>query len=448
MNDLDIRKYILDTDADKKHYFTSLVSAAREKGLMSEAEYSMLQEELLLILADRTFRYNDKKSTSVTVATAKELLNSVIYTVGLALKQCPTPDEAVRVLKRESLKKLYEDGLAAVKKKLNVSRSLQKHLLNRLVKTENKFIRACVEDELNEFFESYSPEYFAHGGDLWFAYEPYTGFPELCGIEFIEQYLRDAEAENSFCLLFDRSDLHHLLCGVAADYPLIPMNIFEPAIFCVLGLLLCGKAPDKLDLTSGDVALLHDTFLNRTEEETAQLLLSAAEKLPEHFTLEENVKSYILRCIPKLSLTLVSAVRQGITDKVFIRQAFPENSRFISLSRAPRMSDADYRMMISKLLLLRDPEQRVSLILSSVSCAEDLIDAVHDGELVREEIDAVADRLGFSEFVILLSKLGDTDFGGTESDRLLYEALERRKKELSENDLRQVKEIIRALADA
>lgn len=445
MNELEIRKYILDSDADGKHYFTSLVTKAREKGLIRDAEYSVIQEELLLILADRTFKFNDRKSSSVTVANAKGLLNSVIYTVGLKLKTCPSADAAVKALRSESVKDMFTEGNKIVHQKLNMCRSLQKLLLSRLFKTHNKFIRACLEDELNEFFETYQPDYFAQGDDLWFAYEPYAGFPDLAGIEFIEQYLRDADAENTFCLHFDSDDIHHLLCGITPEYPLAPMNIFEPVILSCIGLILNGRNPSGLDLSATDTFNIYDLFTGKTKDEIRKLILSACEKLPEYFYLEDNVKEYILRIIPKLIITVENAANKEILDKVFVRPAYPENAPYITMANAPGMSDVDYRMMISKLELMQPGDDRVSLILSSVMNTDDLTDAVHDAALTDKETASLVDRLEYKDFVLLYAKHKNSAFASAGSDKLIFDALESRKDGLSEEEKKQLESIIKAL---
>lgn len=445
MSELDIRRYLLDTDTDPKNYFTSLVAKAREKDIIKEAEYAMIQEELLLILADQTFKFNNRQSTSISVANAKGLLNSIAYTVGIQLKTFPSPDAAVMALRRDSVKNLFNAGNKIVHQKTEKSRSIQKHLLTHLFKTKNKFIRSCLEDDINDFFSAYSPDYFAYGDDLWFAYEPYTGFPNLAGIEFIEQYLRDAEAENSFCLLFDSEDIHHLLCGVSADYALAPINIFEHVILSAIGLVLNDRSPVTLDLSATDVFNIYDIFAGKDSDEIKEVIVSACEKLMFYLNIPENVRSYILRSIPKLSAAVESALKREILDKIFVRPAYPENSAFITLAKQPRMDNADYKMLTAKLLVTVDSEEKVSLILSSVKSAEDLTDAVNDGELTKDEITSLVERLDYKEFVILYAKNISAAFSSRENDVILFEALDKRRNELSDDEKKQFDSIVKAL---
>ena len=77
-----------------------------------------------------------------------------------------------------------------------------------------------------------------------------AGRPKLCGIEFVERYLRYIDAENAFLLLFPSDKCDGLLRELAKDYADSPVNLFEPILLCALALAHFGREPQRLDLSA------------------------------------------------------------------------------------------------------------------------------------------------------------------------------------------------------
>lgn len=103
----------------------------------------------------------------------------------------------------------------------------------------------------------YRPQFSAHEIHITADYPLLAGRPDLDGIEFIEQYLRCFEAENSFCKQFQPQDIHELLCGLTQDYQSIPMNLFEFVSLSALGLVMLKRRPQRLNLSKEDIEILY-----------------------------------------------------------------------------------------------------------------------------------------------------------------------------------------------
>lgn len=80
-------------------YLVSLLAEARRCGLLPQAEMERFQMDSLSLLAVQSERYNGGASSSIRVEKAQELLAGVYYTVGAALKACPTPEAALELLR-------------------------------------------------------------------------------------------------------------------------------------------------------------------------------------------------------------------------------------------------------------------------------------------------------------------------------------------------------------
>ena len=83
----------------------------------------------------------------------------------------------------------------------------------------------------------------------------------------------------AFCRLFGSLAVHRLLLGLSPDYAQLPVNIFEPVLIAALGLVMVGRLPSGLDLTTYDILLLEDTFESKTKEQIESALCTALNRL-------------------------------------------------------------------------------------------------------------------------------------------------------------------------
>lgn len=178
-------------------YFLSLLDQAHLGGLLSDTDLSRIQAELLMFLAEQTELWSRGKSSSIPVEKAQELMVSILFVIGLKLKSCRTPEQAVELLKSESLRFLFEEGMKLVRRKAVISRHLQKRVTDHLLDTPNVYYRATIVDGIDGFFKLYRPQFAAHEIHITADYPVFAGRPELAGIEFIEEYLHCIEAENA-----------------------------------------------------------------------------------------------------------------------------------------------------------------------------------------------------------------------------------------------------------
>lgn len=78
------------------NYFLSLLAAGAKQGILTDADLARLQSESFALLAAQTATYTGGESSSARTETAQALLDSVFYTLGIALKDFPTPDAALQ----------------------------------------------------------------------------------------------------------------------------------------------------------------------------------------------------------------------------------------------------------------------------------------------------------------------------------------------------------------
>lgn len=445
MEALDILHPIKEELLNPKYYFQSLIEQARFCNLLSDKDLAVIQADLLSILVEQTEKWNKGESSSIPTEKAQDIMTSVLFVIGIQLKSYQTPEQAVDVLKSESLKLLFENGLKLVRRKMAISRQLQKRILNNLLDTPNVYYHSTVADGIDGFFKLYRPQFSAHEIHITADYPVLAGRPALDGIEFIENYLRCIEAENAFCVCFKPQDIHHLLCGLTLDYRSIPLNIFEPVILSALGLVMLYRSPKKLNLNEDDISALYRQFSHQSEKDIQASLKKALLSLNKEMDILQSSKRYIMMCLQKLAASIKNAVLTKTLDKVFLVPAYPESEPKIIISYGDRMNDIKYQKLVDRILQIDSSEEKITLILNEVHSLADLLDILSDTELYAEDFKLLVNMLSPSEFVMLLSQYPNDDFLDRENEQLLFTALQERKQQLSIKEKQQVELALKAL---
>lgn len=429
-----------------KDYFLSLIEEGRICSLISDVQIEQLQFELLGLLTKITELYTKGESTSIPVEKAQDILASILFVLGLALKTYPTPDHALKALKVNSLQMIFEKGLSIIRRKLAIAHHLQKRILDNLLNTPNVYYRSTIEDGINGFFKLYRPKFAAHEIHITADYPTYLERPALNGIEFIEQYLRYLNAENDFCTCFLPDDIHQLLSGLTPDYPSIPMNLFEPVILSSLGLIMTGHSPKKLNLSQRDIDDLYRKFQGKSKIDIQQQLKMAFSILEGVLHVPKHSKNYAIMCLPKLSETIYQTVLMGTLDKVFLVPTNPEQTSIITFSYDEQMGDREYSLLVAKIIEASTSEEKVKLIMQQIASLADLLDVINDAELCELDFQLLVKSLPLSSFAILLKEFSNDYFFSREGEEYLYAALQKRKATLNATQIMQLEKVLSMLS--
>ena len=434
----DILRLIPAESLNPQYYFPSLVEKAMARGLLTAGDLSKMQLELLAILAQQAEQWSRGESSSIPVEKARDLMDSVLFVIGIQLKACRAPEQAVDRLKSEPLQALFEGGIKLVGRKMARARHLQKQIAGHLLDTPNVYYRATIVDGINGFFRLYRPWFAAHEIHITADYPVLAGRPKLMGIEFIEAYLRCVEVENAFCLCFDPGKIHQLLRGLTPDYPSVPLNLFEPVLLSALGLVMVHRHPAGLDLDEDDLCRLYQQFSGETEHGIRDRLKVAFSLLENTMPLPRGTRRYAFLCIPGIAAAIQNAVKMKTLDHVFLLPALPEGESGITPVYGDRMEDRKYRNLVEQILRTDSGEEKAALILREVHTLGDLLEILADGELGEEELELVINRLPPAVFAALLVQIPSDDFLREEHETLLYRALQKRKQRLSPEEARQL----------
>ena len=278
---------------DGQAYLASLLREGVRAGALSQAEADRALYGAMEILREQAEKLTQRRSSSVRAEIAQELLDSVLFTAGVALKAYPTQEEAAAALRTLPFGDLFRAGQARIRRKLAAARLMHTRLAGELFLSPNVFWRGSAVDGIGGFFTAYRPDLFAQRTLITADYPTYLPLPPLCGIEFIERYLETLFWENRFCLAYSPGAADALLRGFRADYAEIPMNLYGVLLASSLGCVLSRRPARSL---MPDTAYLARRFSDARELETA--LGAAAPLLCEELSLDARTAAYVTRSIP------------------------------------------------------------------------------------------------------------------------------------------------------
>lgn len=89
-----------------------------------------LQAGLYALLCELAARASKGKSSSLRIERAEELLESAMFSLGMALKAEPTPEEALKKLKSTQIRTLFAEGQKLIGRKILICRALHKNYVN------------------------------------------------------------------------------------------------------------------------------------------------------------------------------------------------------------------------------------------------------------------------------------------------------------------------------
>lgn len=291
-------------------YFISLLEQAEETGLLCPAEADRLRQECLLLLEKRCAECCPG-SSSIPVARAQELLISICYTVGVALKVAPSPEAALTMLRESGIQPLYCAGMVRIQHKIEAARTLHRRLKRELCVLPNEFYRPTAVEGIEGFFKLYRPEFSAQETHITADYPTLLPIERCTGIEFIEQYVRNLYCENRFFRAFPLQTICSLLEHIEGYRPQLMMALCEPVLAAALACALTGRSVRSL---RWDHAALERMLMSGTTAQTEQLLRRAWKQAGAALELPQSVRHYLEACLPPLAARLRHAAVNGGLD--------------------------------------------------------------------------------------------------------------------------------------
>ncbi len=295
------KKYCVNAGAlCPRTYTESLLAEGLRCGLLTDDDILQIQTALIFLLAETTDRYTANQSTSIREETAQELLQSILYTVGIRLKAESSPEDAVQLLRKRPLKVLAAEGLAKIERRCSACRILLQKLKRHPIPVSNLYYRTVLCQDIPMFFRIYRPEFSAHLTHVSLDYPLYLYDFSEDGIEGIASYLQIFFYETAFCRYYTEDVLHRFLSAQHAEYPSAMCNLFAPVFAETLGLLSIGRSPQRLNMLPEEWERLSARCENRMDALT-DILHASLDQLQTAMHVSNGAMQYYRRCITPLA---------------------------------------------------------------------------------------------------------------------------------------------------
>lgn len=262
-------------------YLEDLLAEAERVGALTETDAARIQYNVLELLKKRLESFYGKRTSSVPDEVAEEWMESVLYTVSLALRANHDPDAALRMLCDTPMELLYQKGLRYCRILLRDVRVLTAKLQAEETPAFHPFYRAAIGRDLPAFVRSYKPDSRAHEHSFFPTYAVTETKNTLSGVLFVRAYAERLLAETRFCNLFDRAELSYVLSSPRARGANILETVLRQAS---VGVLALGTI--TLQATQEDARFVRETFDAHKAKEQLQIAFA---RFPFVFSVLERL---------------------------------------------------------------------------------------------------------------------------------------------------------------
>lgn len=369
-------------------------------------------DELLLLLRSELIHYVGGETTSVSELTARNILQSIQYTLSLAREGGNTFSRFTRGQQR--LKELYSE-----------SADLYKEILELGLIIPLDTFYGTVYREVRQFFRLYDPQYAAHECPSLMDYPTAIEVDEAPGIVYMHTYLMRLLAESRIISRIPESLREALLSSYERKYDMIvrsfPVNFFEIMIHQAFASAL------TLDSLGHDLSSLWFAGLNEKDlsswlmpPEAYELnlsILSAMSISERKEFLERIVRAVIVSLgdLSKHDLHYLQEIAERwiVLFESALMNECPRNMILYSSvlpasENAPtffvegeQMTDEAYADLLEKLACAPDSTAQTSLIRNTVRSGHDLLDLLREDFWLPGEKEAFLATISEEERTVL-----------------------------------------------
>lgn len=245
--------------------------------------------------------------TSVTTETARELMESMVYTLESAGGLAPGAD----------IEALLTKGQAVLEEK----RDRARHFLRLAEASAPEFQTRYYGEALrllDRYLQTYDHLHMAHRSPEGLDYPLLLPVPEpLRGIDRALYDLGCLWTENEILHRFSPDALAELIDAAPPDYWFPPQNQCEQALWNAMGKALLGRRPEPLLLTAGEPNALLCLLQGKDRELLRALFSDALAQVCSALDLAEHTARYAAGAIDGLLPRLIAALPGGNVSPFF-----------------------------------------------------------------------------------------------------------------------------------
>lgn len=419
-----IEKYtfFLEHNFSEDHYFKDLLVSCYEKKLLDDTTFKKISYERLELLKTQLKYYTKDESSSVMVEVAENLLEGIDYTIGFYLKTFNTLELIIEELKNNTLSHMLETGRDLIKETFAESKKLLEYIMKNKLKINNYSYDDTIDHGIPLFFKEYEYFFTPHEGSGSIDYQLYMDNMNYKGIEYIRNYLKILSLENEFCSYFDIYEINELLNGYDKNSEVLLINVFELVLINSLGLIICDKPLNSLNLSNGDRELIKSKLEKLSTEKLQEELLKCVAKCFAILSIEnKDLVNYIKKSTIKLTEWLYESIKLNKLETVFI--SFNENidEEFIEYIDGQKLSNTAFKNLSEKIRECSSIQDKIKLINNNIKSLEDLIDMLNAECLFEDEFMLLFKSSSKTHIILLAKHISDFSFNNDYEKEWYYE---------------------------
>lgn len=416
-----IQKYncSIENNFKEESFFKDVLLTCYEKKLLNDNILARIYYERMELLRVKLKYYTKDESSSVMVEVAESILQCIDYTIGIYLKNFHDLQLIIEELKHTSLSDMLKMGHDLIKNKILKCKKLFKVIKVNKLKVDNYSYNDTIDYGISVFFKEYNDFFAAHETPGSIDYQLYIDNMDYIGIEYIYNYLYNLSLENEFCNKFYISEINKLLKGYDKKSELLLINIFELILINSLGLIICKKDLNSLNINSLDREIIKNKLEKLSLEELQKELLKDAKICIKILDIKNiELITYIKKSILKITPLINERIKLNKLETIFI--SFEEEcNEIIEYIDGIKMTNSEFKKLTEEIRECFLVEDKISLIKNNIKSLEDLVDMLNADCLFGDEYITFFKSLSKMEIVLLSKYISDLSFG-CEYEKDLY----------------------------
>jgi hypothetical protein len=385
-------------------YLQSLLIYLVSAGQLPEETFFAVKEQLFALTGKQANSFTQGDSSSVTDETAQQLLQSIVYSIGAALKKAENKEQLAQTIQDHTMETLFWRGQEIIKAQTAQGQALLKAVQESRVGINNAVYSDTIEKSLPMFFKYYDIQFMAQEIPCDIDYPLYFMVDGLDGIEYILEYMQRLYPENMFCSFFPPENMERLLTAACPGYNASTVvNLFGPVFSNAVGLTMIHRDVKDLDISAGDRDKLRDMLQPLPQNERKRRILRAADALCATLSCP-GLSAYLKCACGPLCVRLTAQLEsQGGLEQIFV--SFPKKITDQAYYQdGAQMPDEDLRQLINEISDCWDLDKQAAMVRERVHSIQDLTEVINacfdDAECV-----AIFELLSDAELAELLKVL-------------------------------------------
>jgi hypothetical protein len=403
--------YSIKSNFSEGDFFKDVLLSCYEKKLLDDNFLARIYYERMELLKENLKYYTKDESSSIMIEVAESIMHSIDYTIGIYLKTFHNIELIIEQIKNTSLSHMLKMGYDLIKKKTLESKKLLQEITQNKLKVDNYSYNDTIDYGIPLFFKAYEDFFAAHETPGSIDYQLSIDNMNYIGIEYIYNYLKNLSLENEFCHNFEIGEINELLKGYDKKCELLLINIFELILINSLGLILCGKDLNNLNINSLDREEIKNLLGKLSLKELQLELLRTAKICCEILDIKNAaLASYINKSTLKISSLIKESIKLNRLEKVFISFNEDDSNETIIYTDGKKMTNSKFKKLSEKIRQCNLIEDKIKLIKNNIKSLEDLVDMLDADCLFEDEYIMYFKSLSQTEVVLLSKYLSELSF--------------------------------------